>query len=93
MLLLFVVCWVPVPCGCAADGNIYVNKQISIAELSPREKRDAINEVKILASLDSEVPLAPPFIAQPSFVAEDVLRQTERKGDEDEGEDEVCVCV
>eukprot|EP01028_Stygiella_incarcerata_P014543 TRINITY_DN981_c0_g2_i1.p1 TRINITY_DN981_c0_g2~~TRINITY_DN981_c0_g2_i1.p1 ORF type:complete len:1905 (-),score=652.61 TRINITY_DN981_c0_g2_i1:1204-6918(-) len=35
-----------------ADGRIYVIKQIQITSLSAREQEDAINEVKILASLD-----------------------------------------
>ena len=35
------------------DGNNYVIKEVRIADLSEREQNDAINEVQILAHLDS----------------------------------------
>ena len=34
------------------DGQIYVMKQINVAEMSEPEQRDAVNEVKVMASMD-----------------------------------------
>lgn len=51
------------------DGNSYVMKQIPIASLDAKAQQDSINEVQILASLDS------PFVVKyyDSFLAENTL--------------------
>jgi NIMA (never in mitosis gene a)-related kinase len=36
----------------AADNGFYVIKQLQISSLGPKEQQEAINEVRILASLD-----------------------------------------
>lgn len=35
------------------DNNLYVMKQINIRDLTPKEQLEAINEVKIMAELES----------------------------------------